>query len=239
MRSEKRLLKDPSKGQLTRELIIAHGLLIAAREGLGAISIGRLAKELRMSKSGLFLHFGSKEKLELAVVEQAFVQFLNHVMKTAEEDKLRGIERLWALCDSWLEFVEHGPFPGGYFFTGVFFQTARQNGSMPRFVRGAVRNWIDALEEAVKQARAAEEIRTDTDTREFAFELNSLLLGAQWSHLMTGRDYMHAPPFSRSSAAWWRRRTRKRCSGPSRPGRRTLGIGMGPQINDASLASRG
>ena len=184
--------KDLGKGQQTREAIVAQGLLIAAREGLGAISIGRLAKELRISKSGLFLHFGSKEKLELAVVEQARVQFLNHVQKRAQDDKLTGIERLWFLCDSWLDFVEHGAFPGGYFFTGVFFQTAKQNGPIPRFIRKAVRNWIDTLEEAVKQARSSEEITTDTDTREIAFELNSLLLGAQWSLLMTGRDYTNA-----------------------------------------------
>jgi AcrR family transcriptional regulator len=192
MRGEERVWKGLSKGQQTREAIVAQGLLTAAREGLGAISIGRLAKELRMSKSGLFLHFGSKEKLELAVVEQALVQFLGHVLKRAEDDQLRGIERLWSHCDAWLDFVEHGPFPGGYFFTGVFFQTAKQNGPIPRLIRGAVRNWIDALEEAAKQARAREEIKTDTDTQEVAFELNSILLGAQWSHLMTGRDYTNA-----------------------------------------------
>jgi AcrR family transcriptional regulator len=190
MRSEES--KDLGKGQQTREAIVAQGLLIAAREGLGAISIGRLAKDLRISKSGLFLHFGSKEKLELAIVEQALVQLLNHVQKRAEDHKLTGIERLWSLCDAWLDFVEHGPFPGGYFFTGVFFQTAKQNGPIPRFVRGVVRNWIDVLEEAAKQARACEQIKTDTDTQEVAFELNSILLGAQWSHLMTGRDYTNA-----------------------------------------------
>jgi AcrR family transcriptional regulator len=145
-----------------------------------------------MSKSGLFLHFGSKEKLELAVVEQALVQFLDHFLKPAEDDKLTGIERLWSLCDAWLEFVEHGPLPGGYLFTGVFFQTAKQNGPITRFIRGAVRNWIDALEEAAKQARADEEIKTDIDAQEVAFELNGLLLGAQWSRLMTGRDYTNA-----------------------------------------------
>jgi AcrR family transcriptional regulator len=192
MGSKNTSLTYPSKGQQTREAIVVQGLLIAAREGLGAMSIGRLAKELRMSKSGLFLHFGSKKKLELAVVEQALVQFLDHVLKRAEDDKLTGIERLWSLCDAWLEFVEHGPFPGGYFFTGVFFQTAKQNGPIPRFIRGAVREWIDALEQAAKQARSREEITTDIDAREIALELNSLLLGAQWSHLMTGRDYTHA-----------------------------------------------
>jgi AcrR family transcriptional regulator len=164
-------------------------LQIAAHEGLGAISIGRLAKELRMSKSGLFLHFGSKEKLESAVVEQARFYFLDHVLQHVEGAKLLGIERLWSLCDSWLDFVEHGPLPGGYFFTGAFFQTAKQNGPIPRRIRRVVRDWIDALAEAIKQARARDEIKADIETQAVAFELNSLLLGAQWSRLMTGRDY--------------------------------------------------
>jgi len=61
----------PTKGQRTREEIVNRATRIAGEEGLGAISIGRLAKELRMTKSGLFVHFGSKDKLEAAVVARA------------------------------------------------------------------------------------------------------------------------------------------------------------------------
>ena len=64
-----------TKGNNTQEEIVGRALRIAAVEGLGALSIGRLAKELRMSKSGLFVHFGSKEKLEIAVVERAYEIF--------------------------------------------------------------------------------------------------------------------------------------------------------------------
>ena len=78
---------------------------IAAVEGLGALSIGRLAKELRMSKSGLFVHFGSKEKLEMAVVERAYDIFNGRILLPAEE-VTPGIERVWTLCNLWLEFIE-------------------------------------------------------------------------------------------------------------------------------------
>src|SRR5690348_18304878 len=69
----RRAVKDPgsAKGKKTQDEIIGRAMRIAAVEGLAALSIGRLAKELRMSKSGLFVHFGSKEKLEMAVVERA------------------------------------------------------------------------------------------------------------------------------------------------------------------------
>ena len=64
-------VSDPGKGDQTREEIVSRALQNAALEGLGALSIGSLAKELKMSKSGLFVHFGSKENLEAAVVERA------------------------------------------------------------------------------------------------------------------------------------------------------------------------
>ena len=181
-----------TKGNLTRQAVVAQALEIAALEGLSAISIGRLAKELRMSKSGLFLHFGSKEKLESAVVEAARVQFFNHVVRPVNEDKLEGVERLWVLCDRWLDFAEKGPLFGGYFFSGAFFQTAKQHGPISRQIRGVVRDWIDTLQAALKQARRSEELKAEMDPQEVAFELHGLLLGAHWSRLVTGRNYIHA-----------------------------------------------
>jgi hypothetical protein len=117
---------------------------------------------------------------------------LDYLIQNVNAAKVLGIERVWFLCDSWLSFVEHSPWLGGYFFTGAFFQTAKLHGPTPRLIRRAVRDWIDVLEDAVKQARAREEFKTDVTPQEVAFELNSLLLGAQWSHLMTGKDYTGA-----------------------------------------------
>ena len=76
--NRKQSAQGPSKGTQTRHLIVDRALKIAAQEGLGALSIGRLAKDLNMSKSGLVLHFGSKENLELAVVEQADLYFFDY-----------------------------------------------------------------------------------------------------------------------------------------------------------------
>ena len=179
-----------TKGDLTRQTVILKGLEIAALESLRAISIGRLAHELRMSKSGLFLHFGSKEKLESAVIEEARVQFFNHVVQPVEI--MRGIERVWALCDRWIDFAEKGLLPGGYFFSGAFFETAEQHGSIPRQIRGVVRDWMDVLQDSLKQARRRDELNPEMDTDEIGFAIHGLLLGAQWSCLMTGRDHTNA-----------------------------------------------
>jgi AcrR family transcriptional regulator len=186
----RRSVGELTKGDLTRQTITLKGLEIAAVEGLGAISIGRLADELRMSKSGLFLHFGSKEKLESAVIEEARVKFCNHVVKPVEI--MRGIERVLALCDRWIDFAEKGLLPGGYFFSGAFFETAKQHGPIPRQIRRVVRDWMDVLEGALRQARGRDELKPEIDPREIAFEIHGLLLGTQWSMLMTGRDHAKA-----------------------------------------------
>jgi AcrR family transcriptional regulator len=76
--------------------------VISGVEGLGEVSIGRLAKALRMSKSGLFVHFGSKEKLEMAVIERAYDIFNGRIFVPTGEKEISGIDRVWTLCDNWL-----------------------------------------------------------------------------------------------------------------------------------------
>jgi len=191
-RRSKRPASGPTKGQKTREEIVNRAMRIAGEEGLGAISIGRLAKELRMTKSGLFVHFGSKDKLEAAVVARAADIFHGHILDPSEEEVEAGIERVWALCDFGLEFVEKRVLPGGYFFTGAFFLHAGQDGFISRQIREVAREWLKALRKAVDEARRRGEIRIAVNAKRSAFELNSLLLGAQWSRLLDGLDYSRA-----------------------------------------------
>jgi AcrR family transcriptional regulator len=165
---------------------------MTALQGWAALSIGNLAKELRMSKSGLFVHFGSKENLEREVVEAADLLFFDHVLVPIEEAGLEGIERVWALCDNWLAFVENRILPGGYFFTGAFFQCAGQDGSVPGQIAEIVREWFNTLKHAVDGARKNGEIPWTVDARRTAFELNGILIGAQWSYVMEGKDRTRA-----------------------------------------------
>ena len=104
-----------SKGPETRKRILAHALRVAAGHGLAGLTIGRLARDLAMSKSGLFAHFRSKRVLELATINEARMVFTSQVLAPAMAGN-EGIDHLWVLCDSWLAHIEHRVFPGGYFY---------------------------------------------------------------------------------------------------------------------------
>jgi AcrR family transcriptional regulator len=165
-------------------MIVDRAVRLAAVKGLDGISIGDLAKELNMSKSGLFSHFGSRENLETAIVERASALFFTHVLEPVEHDELQGIERLWTLCDNWLSFVEKQVLPGGYFFTGALFQRGGQRAPISRLITNTVRRWVETLIAAVEGAQRKDELSTDLDARQTTLELNGILLGAHCAYLL-------------------------------------------------------
>src|SRR5829696_9305738 len=106
-------------GERTRQSILEAAVDIASAEGLEGLTIGRLAAELGMSKSGLFAHFGSKEELQISTVRAAAAIFVHRVVRAAEENYEPGIARLKAMLDSWLDYMERGTFAGGCFFAAA------------------------------------------------------------------------------------------------------------------------
>lgn len=186
---KRRSSEGSSKGSETRQEIVEYAVGIAAREGLGGLSFGRLAEELKMSKSGLFVHFGSKEQLERAVIDQAGNIFSEHVLLPAHLNVPEGIVRVWNVCDFWLKFADERVLPGGYFFTGAFFECARHHGPVAHAITAIVQEWFRHLREVIDGARRSGDISKEVDAKELAFELNSILIGGQWSHLLAHRDY--------------------------------------------------
>jgi AcrR family transcriptional regulator len=176
-----------TQGERTRRTILAGAIKIAAREGLAAVTIGRLAKELRMSKSGLIVHFGSKQSLELATLETARKLFKDAVLAPAQV-KRRGIERLWNLCDLWLQHIERHVFSGPYFFTGAFLEHVCQRGPVAQAVTDIAQEWFDALRKAVEEAQEKGEVNPEASPKQVAWELNSLMVGAHWAHLLKHGD---------------------------------------------------
>src|ERR1700688_5072270 len=163
-----------SQGEKTRQTILVLALKVAAREGLAALTIGRLAKQLRMSKSGLFAHFHSRQALELATLEKARKVFADAVLRPVEASE-RGIERLWNLCDLWLFHIEERVFSGAYFFTGALFEYADQSGPVAKAIKSAAQEWLNALKKAIEDAQEHNEIDRGVRTKQVASELNSIL----------------------------------------------------------------
>jgi AcrR family transcriptional regulator len=176
-----------TQGEQTRQTILAGAVKIAAREGLAAVTIGRLAKELRMSKSGLIVHFGSKHALELATLETARRVFADAVIRPAQATS-GGIGRVWNFCDLWLHHIEQHIFAGPYFFTGAFLEHVDQRGPIAEAVTAIAQEWFNGLRKAVEEAQEKGEINPKAGPKQITWELNGLLVGAQWAYLLKYGD---------------------------------------------------
>jgi AcrR family transcriptional regulator len=161
-----------TKGQRTRNSILKTAAALATEEGLEPLSIGRLAEETGMSKSGLFAHFGSKEELQLATVEYAAALFVAEVIEPARSAP-RGLARIWALCDHMIGYAERQVFPGGCFFAATSFEFNNRPGPVRDRIEEMIRSWLSYLEHAVEQAQEAGELDPNASAREVAFQLDA------------------------------------------------------------------
>jgi len=171
------------KGERTRQSILERAVDLASLEGLEGLTIGRLADELGMSKSGLFAHFGSKEDLQVAVVQAASERYIREIFRPAIEEP-RGYPRLMAICRSWLSYVRRGVFPGGCFFAAASFEFDGRPGAVRDVIRKLMDDWIGALERAIRMARDEGHIDPNVDPAQLAFELNSLFFGANFAYYL-------------------------------------------------------
>ncbi len=163
-----------AKGEETRQAILARAFELANVIGVSGLTIGRLAEATGLSKSGLFAHFGSKEALEVAVVDEAARQFVQEVMVPAL-GKARGEPRVRALFEHWLAWGERD---GGCFFVGASAELDDRPGAPRDALVRACKDWIDALTTAAQIAITEGHFRSDLDARQFAFELYGIMLAA-------------------------------------------------------------
>ena len=163
------------KGEQTRQAIVSTALDLASRGGLEALSIGELAREVGMSKSGLFAHFKSKEQLQLDVLEEAVARFIAKVVAPALREP-RGEPRVRALFERWLRW-ERDEFPGGCVIESAAEELLERPGPVRDYVVRAQRDWMDTLATAAKIAIDEGHFRADADPRQIAFEILTLFLG--------------------------------------------------------------
>jgi AcrR family transcriptional regulator len=164
----------------TRSKILQIAADIASAEGLEGLSIGRLATELQMSKTGIFAHFGSKEQLQLATVETAKQIFQELVVQPALQSP-RGISRLKAMLGHWLRYVEKIVFRGGCFFAAVSAEFDSRPGAVRDQIAELTKAWMVGLQEEIAFAQSRNEIQAGVRPAQFAFELHAYVQEANWT----------------------------------------------------------
>jgi AcrR family transcriptional regulator len=173
------------RGDRTRQAILSRAGQLASAEGLGEVSLQRLASDLGISKSGLFAHFGSKEELQLATVEEAARVFALEVLRPGLSVP-RGLGRLWAMCNAHLSYQERKVFAGGCFFEAAAVEFDSRPGPVRDAVLDKVRYWADSLARAAREAQAAGEVNPDIDPDQLAWELGSMLSASNRGHVVDG-----------------------------------------------------
>ncbi len=167
-------ISERRSGRDAREAILERAVDLASTMGLEGLTIGRLAGQLEMSKSGLFGHFGSKEELQLATVEAAGRRFVGEVVEPALVEP-EGARRLRALCDRYLGYLEQRVFPGGCFWASAAIEFDGRPGRVRDRIRDGVLAWIGSLEREAALAGA-------DDPAQLAFEIHALGQAANSSY---------------------------------------------------------
>ena len=168
-----------------RRDILARAVDLASVEGLKGLTIGRLAEAISMSKSGLFAHFGSKEDLQLAVVEAAREVFEREVLAGTEEEEA-GLRRLAGLAAGWLRYMEKGLFRGGCFFAAVASEVDDRPGRVRDRVADLTLGWSAALATEAEAAIDAGHLDARADPAQLAFELHAFLQEANRAFQLHG-----------------------------------------------------
>jgi len=169
------------KGARTQAAILDVALRRASVVGLEGLTIGGLAAETGLSKSGLFLHFGSKQQLQIAVLQEAAARFTRLVLVPLRKAP-QGIPRLRALFEAWLAWPQAGGMVGGCLFQTAAIEFDDRDGPVREVIAEIQRNWIDRISRLVERARTTGNLRADADPRQFAHEMNGIGLGYYHAH---------------------------------------------------------
>lgn len=170
-----------SSTDVVRERILSHGLGIASAEGLHALSMGDVARDLDLSRSGLFAHFATKESLQLGVLEQASQMFIREVMDAASASP-PGEARVKALFTNWIAWARSPRLKGGC----PFVHASAESDALPDPVRNKLKEvldgWNSILAAAIEDAKLTGQFQPELDTDQFVFEVTGLYLSHHFWH---------------------------------------------------------
>jgi AcrR family transcriptional regulator len=164
-----------SKGALTRQTILEHAIGMASRVGLSGLSIGKLADDLELSKSGLFAHFQSKEALQIQILDFAAQRFVDVVIRPALSTP-RGEPRVRAMFENWLSWPKESALPGGCLFVAASVELDDQPGPVRDRLVQLQKDWLETLAAATRSAIAEGHFHERVDPDQLAHELYGIML---------------------------------------------------------------
>ncbi len=163
---------------------------LASRHGLDSLTIGELAKELDLSKSGLFAHFGSKEELQIATIEAAEKVFGGAIVKPAETSP-PGLCRLSAYLENDIRYLEDRVFPGGCFFAAAAAEYDDRPGRIRDRIALSIGKWRDLLTQQARIASENAELIPSVDPFQLVFELKAFIHEANFNHQLLHDEDVH------------------------------------------------
>lgn len=166
------------KGQQTKQAIVDAALGLATQIGLEGLSIGTLAEATKMSKSGVFAHFGSREELQISVIREYYARFSDEVFSPAMGEA-HGLPRVRALFANWMKRVAVELQSGCIFISGAV-EFDDRPGPVRDALASSVKTWLAAFYRAVVQAKAEGQIKPDADEEQMAFEIHGLILALHY-----------------------------------------------------------
>ena len=166
------------KGQQTKATIVDAALGLATQIGLEGLSIGALAEVARMSKSGVFAHFGSREELQLSVVREYHERFEAEVFYPVLQEK-RGLPRLRQLFANWMKRTSAEIDSGCLYISGAA-EFDDRPGPVRDALASSVKTWLKAVHRAVTQARDEGHLSADLDANQMVFEIHGLILALHY-----------------------------------------------------------
>jgi AcrR family transcriptional regulator len=175
--------KRRSDGERTREAILREAVSLATVDGLEGLSIGNLAGALDMSKSGVYAHFGSKQDLQLAAVEEAGRIFRTEVVEPALV-ATPGLAQVVALCDAFFDHLMRRTFPGGCFFAGAALEMGTRPGPVKEQIAAFQADFTSLIRSFIVTALERRELPADEDPDALTFELNGMILAANTAYVL-------------------------------------------------------
>jgi AcrR family transcriptional regulator len=182
-----------ARGERTRTAVLDAAVALATQAGLHGLTLGQLADQLGVSKSGLFAHWRSKEELQLAAVEHARQQWIEHVVSPGLRAP-RGVRRLLSVHQARLDFYEANVLPGGCFFANTHFEYDCRVGPVHDRLTEIFDEWQQLLERLATEAVTLGELPEGTDVAQLVFEINAAGAGAiyQSRKLLPATVYVQA-----------------------------------------------